>query len=289
MNTRDAAAAKPKGPGPVSRVLNPIRGQLIVAAALAGVGAMLTLVPLAGIAHIAKIVLGGTDIAAAARAQVQGEVWWTVIASVVSLFVGMALVSAGELTAHVADNRITHHLRLAATQRLARVPLGWFTSRASGEVKQAMQDDIGTLHSLTAHFYTTVGRAVGAILISVIYLFAMDWRMAIVSILPFPAFFLFFGRAMNASGANMKALVARRLPRGSRCLRPSLHRVHPSPRGLDGQRQRDDRAGGGAGRGAGLRHAVREPGLDYPGGRAAVRSGGTGPLGAVAAAALHHP
>ncbi|MDF3836084.1 ABC transporter ATP-binding protein [Cupriavidus basilensis] len=207
MNTRDAAAAEPKRPGPISRVLNPIRGQLIVAAVLAGVGAMLTLVPLAGIAHIAKIVLGGADIAAAARAQVQSEVWWTVIASVASLFVGMALVSAGELTAHLADNRITHHLRLAATQRLARVPLGWFTSRASGEVKQAMQDDIGTLHSLTAHFYTTLGRAVGAILISVIYLFAMDWRMAMVSILPFPGFFLFFGRAMKASGANMKEFV----------------------------------------------------------------------------------
>jgi ATP-binding cassette subfamily B protein len=88
------------------------------------------------------------------------------------------------------------------------VPLGWFTSRASGEVKQAMQDDINTLHSLTAHFYTTTGRAVGAIAISVIYLFAMDWRLAIVSLLPFPGFFLFFGRAMKASGTNMEQFVA---------------------------------------------------------------------------------
>jgi ABC-type multidrug transport system fused ATPase/permease subunit len=71
-----------------------------------------------------------------------------------------------------------------------------------------MQDDINTLHSLTAHFYTTTGRAVGAIAISVIYLFAMDWRLAIVSLLPFPGFFLFFGRAMKASGTNMEQFVA---------------------------------------------------------------------------------
>ena len=208
MSTPDAAAAISKGPGPIASVLGPIRGRLIVAAGLAGLGTMLTLVPLAGIALIAKIVLGGGSIATtAAMAQAQRDIGWAVAASGASVFVGMALVSVGELVSHLADNRLTHHLRLSAAQRLARVPLGWFTSRASGEVKQAMQDDIGTLHGLTAHFYTTAGRAAGAILVSVLYMFAMDWRMAIVSVLPFAGFFLFFGRAMKASETNMKAFV----------------------------------------------------------------------------------
>lgn len=207
MSTHDAAATSPGEPGPISRVLNLIRGRLIAAAVLAAVGTMLTLVPLAGIAHIAQIVLGEAGIAPAAPAQ--AEVWWTVIVSVASMLAGMVLVSAGELTAHLADNRLTHHLRLAAARRLAQVPLGWFTSRASGEVKQALQDDIATLHSLSAHFYTAVGRAVGAILISVIYLFALDWCMAVVALLPFPGFFLFLRHAMKASGANMQEFVAR--------------------------------------------------------------------------------
>ncbi len=142
-------------------------------------------------------------------ASAQGDIGWTVIASVACMFAGMALVSAGELVAHLADNRLTHHLRLAAARRLAQVPLGWFTSRASGEVKQAMQDDIAMLHSLTAHFYTAAGRAVGTILISVIYLFALDWRLAMAALLPFPGFFLFLRHAMKAGGANMPALAAR--------------------------------------------------------------------------------
>ena len=191
--------------GPIRRVLNPIRGQLTVAGILAALGAMLTLVPLAGIAHIASIALGNSGYTETGSE----EVWWTVIVSVACMFAGMALVSAGELVAHLADNRITHYLRLASARRLSQVPLGWFTSRTSGEVKQAMQDDIATLHSLTAHFYTAVGRAVGAILISVIYLFAMDWRMAIVALLPFPGFFLFLRRAMTSSGSNMQEFVAR--------------------------------------------------------------------------------
>lgn len=186
--------------GPISRILQPIRGRLIVAAVLAGAGSMLTLVPLAGIAQIAQIALN--------PALARGDVWQIIIASVACLFAGMALISLGELAAHLADNRLTHQLRLQAMQRLGQVPLGWFTSRASGEVKQAMQDDINTLHSLTAHFYTTTGRAVGAIAISVVYLFAMDWRLALIAILPFPGFFLFFGRAMKASGGNMEQFVA---------------------------------------------------------------------------------
>ncbi len=207
MSSSEATAARPGKPGPLGLVLAPIRRQLMAAAALAAAGTMLTLVPLAGIAHIARIALAGAEPSAGAHAW--PGIWWTVIASLASMFVGMALISAGELTAHLADNRLTHRLRLAAAQRLSQVSLGWFTDRASGEVKQAMQDDIGTLHSLTAHFYTAVGRAAGGIAIAVIYLFVQDWRLALVAMLPFPGFFLFLRRAMKAGGANMQEFVER--------------------------------------------------------------------------------
>ncbi|MDH0729848.1 ABC transporter ATP-binding protein/permease [Pseudomonas sichuanensis] len=195
-----AAQAKPKARGPISRVLAPIRGQLIVAAVLAAAGSMLTLVPLAGIEQIARLALSDAGTAA--------DIGWVVCISVACLFAGMALITVGELLAHRADNRITHQLRVAIGQHLMQVPLGWFTERASSEVKQAMQDDIGTLHSLTAHFFTTLGRALGAVLISVVYLFAMDWRLALVSLLPFPAFFVFLRRAMQASATHMDAVMA---------------------------------------------------------------------------------
>ncbi len=124
------------------------------------------------------------------------------------MFAGMLLISAGELTVHLADNRITHRLRLAGARRLALAPLGWFTGKASGEVKQALQDDMGTLHSLTAHFFTAVARAAGVIGVSAIYLFWQDWRLALVVLAPFSGFFLFLRRAMKASGTNMQAFVA---------------------------------------------------------------------------------
>lgn len=204
MSKSHQITVKDNQPSTLSLVLNPIRKQLAVASLLTFLGTMLTLIPLAGIAHLAKIILNNDGFLLAQR-----EIWWTVTISVSSLLAGLIFISAGELVAHLADNRITHHLRHAVAQRLARVPLGWFTDQASGEVKQAMQDDIATLHSLTAHFYTAMGRAVGAISISVIYLLLLDWRMTIITLLPFAVFFLFLRHAMQISEKNSQEFVTR--------------------------------------------------------------------------------
>lgn len=209
MSTNNAADVSPKGPGPLGLLLKPIQGRLVFAAVLAGLGSALTLVPLAGIAHLAQLALGtAPDPLMQGQALLREEMWLTVMLSLVGLFIGLLLSLVAESCAHMADNKITRHLRLAAARRLAKVPLGWFTARASGEVKQAMQDDIGTLHELTAHFYTTLGRTLGAILVSLIYLFAMDWGLALVAIVPYVAGFLLIGSAMNFSEAQTQAFGA---------------------------------------------------------------------------------
>ncbi|HBO6816733.1 ABC transporter ATP-binding protein [Pseudomonas aeruginosa] len=207
MSTLEANDTPANEPAPLGQILRPIRSRLICAATLAGLGAALTLVPLAGIAHIAQIALGAVA-THATEATVHGELWRTVALSIASLFGGLLLILLAEATAHAADNRLTHHLRLAAARRLAKVPLGWFGSRSSGEIKHAMQDDIGTLHDLTAHFYTTLGRTLGAILTSLVYLFSLDWRLALVALLPYVGGLLLIGSAMNFSERQMQAFGA---------------------------------------------------------------------------------
>ncbi|HBP41201.1 MAG: ABC transporter ATP-binding protein [Vreelandella alkaliphila] len=205
MNTQTT----PTGQGPISRILAPIRTRLLIAATLAGIGTIFTMIPLAGMAHIAQILATASDQAWELSASSKRDIAWVVTASIVSVFIGMGSMFLGELIAHLADNRLTHHLRQAVLSRLAQAPLGWFTGQTSGQVKQAMQDDIATLHSLTAHFYTAVGRALGALSISVIYLLAMDWRIAVITLLPLPGFFLFLHRLMQSSKANMGEFVIR--------------------------------------------------------------------------------
>lgn len=206
MSTNNEMTAEKKQPNPVNSVLSPIRGRLIMAATLAALGSALALSPLVGIAHIAVLALEGSGQNATLALDWQSaEVWNTILLSLLGLFVGLLLTSLGEVVAHFADNHITHYLRLAVMRRLAKVPLGWFTNRAAGDVKQAMQDDIGTLHDLTAHFYTTLGRTIGAILASLVYLFVMDWRMALVAIVPYAIGLKIFGSAMNFTPEQMQA------------------------------------------------------------------------------------
>ena len=195
MHAHDAAAAAAPGPGPIRRVLHPIRARLALAALLSGLGAMLSLVPLAAMVRMAQLAL--------AEPADTASIWALLWPALGSLFTAALLMLAGEVLAHMADNQLTHGLRKAAVQRLGQVPLGWFSSRSSGEVKQVLQDDIATLHSLSAHFYTSVARAGGAIVVAVAYLVVQDWRMALIALLPFPGYVWFLRRALQASGAQM--------------------------------------------------------------------------------------
>lgn len=194
--------------GSVAEVLRPIRSQLIFAAILAAIGSALTLVPLACIAHIGQLVLNREYSQEHPWLQTYQHVWQIIGVSLGCLLLAMFLLSVAETVAHLADNRITQQLRLSISRRLSKVALGWFTERASGEVKQALQDDINQLHNLTAHFYTTLGRTLGAVLASTLYMFVLDWRMALVSLLPFSLFFLFFFRASKDTSENLQTFAA---------------------------------------------------------------------------------
>ena len=192
-------------PTPLGRVLAPVRGLLMGALGCAALGSMLTMVPLAGMAYLGQVWIESSGLSIVDK-PAPGLV---VGVSVLSLVLGMLLISLAELIAHLADGRCSHALRLTVAQRLMRVPLGWFTERTSGEIKQVLQDDVATLHGLTAHGLTAVARAVGAIAVVMAYLLVLDWRMTLVVMLPFVGFFGFLRQALRAGQANMASLMAR--------------------------------------------------------------------------------
>ncbi|WP_075179309.1 ABC transporter ATP-binding protein [Neptunomonas phycophila] len=204
METSNVENGQALQPRPIRRIISPICGSLTLAVALAAVGTMLTLSPFFGMLHSAEQLLQSREMLPLAT----NEIEYSIVLSLAALFIGMILVSVGELVAHLADNRLTHHLRLATVKHLSRVPLGWFTQRSCGEIKQVLQDDISTLHSLTAHFFTSVARALAAVSVSLIFLLVQDWRMALITFIPFVAFVLFLKHAMTSGEANMPELMA---------------------------------------------------------------------------------
>lgn len=98
MSVDDPVAVKAREPGSVRRVLKPIEGRPVAAAMLAGIGGMLALVPLAGIAHVATVLPGSLDIAGLK------EEFWKVIG--VSVRIGGVVVrqmSSAQLAAQISQ------------------------------------------------------------------------------------------------------------------------------------------------------------------------------------------
>jgi ATP-binding cassette subfamily B protein IrtA len=67
---------------------------------------------------------------------------------------------------------------------MSRLPLGWFTARGSGSIKQLVTDDTLSLHYLVTHAIPDAVNAVVAPVAVLIYLFTVDWRVALVLFAP---------------------------------------------------------------------------------------------------------
>jgi ATP-binding cassette subfamily B protein IrtA len=103
----------------------------------------------------------------------------------VALLGAGAVLSAGLLLwLHVVDMRFSAQVRRRLLDKLARVPLGWFTQRGSGAVKKLVQDDTLSLHYLVTHAVSDAVAAVVAPLAVLAYLFIVDWRLALILLLP---------------------------------------------------------------------------------------------------------
>lgn len=101
-------------------------------------------------------------------------------AAVGLLGTGALLAAALTLWLHVIDARFARALRLRLLSKLSRLPLGWFTSRGSGSIKKLVTDDTLALHYLVTHAVPDAVAAVVAPVGVLVYLFVVDWRVALV-------------------------------------------------------------------------------------------------------------
>lgn len=122
--------------------------------------------------------------------------------------IALAVVIAGYLLmglalglSHVAAFRLIHALRLAMARHLARLPMGWFAGRRSGGAKKLIVDEPERLEILVAHGLPEGVSAIGTWLAVTIWLFAVDWRMALAAIVLAP---VAFGLMLSAMGRTSR-------------------------------------------------------------------------------------
>jgi ATP-binding cassette, subfamily B, bacterial IrtA/YbtP len=176
------------------RLLAPLRSALIASGVLQAVITLLQLAPFVLLVELARLLAGGAE---AAQLREIG------IAAVALLGFGTVLGAALTLWLHVIDARFASDLRSRLLSKLSRLPLGWFTARGSGSIKQLVQDDTLSLHYLVTHAVPDAVAAVVAPVAVLVYLFVVDWRVALVLFVPVLVYLLLTSSITIQSGPRI--------------------------------------------------------------------------------------
>ncbi|SON61418.1 Iron import ATP-binding/permease protein IrtA [Mycobacterium simulans] len=153
------------------RLLAPLRPALILSGGLQAVITLVQLAPFVLLVELARLLLSGAD---------ESRLWDVGIAAVSLLGLGTLLGAVLTFWLHVVDARFARGLRSRLLGKMSGLPLGWFTDRGSGSIKQLVQDDTLSLHYLVTHAIPDAVNAVVAPVAVLVYLFVVDWRVALV-------------------------------------------------------------------------------------------------------------
>ncbi|MFE7800810.1 ABC transporter ATP-binding protein [Nocardia sp. NPDC057440] len=161
----------------VAGLLRPYLGSFATVMILQVIGAVAGLAPLLAVVELGRTLLSPNPID-------HGHVWIVVIAGAVGLFVRLLFTAASSGIGHLLDGRVELSFRRKLAARLGRVPIGWLSGRRTGELAKVVGEDVSAVHPLIAHAPGELVSAFGVPLISLIYLFTIDWRLTMITIIP---------------------------------------------------------------------------------------------------------
>ncbi|MEU0876051.1 ABC transporter ATP-binding protein [Nocardia brasiliensis] len=175
---RSATVADSGGTEPrVAELVRPYAPAFALVAVLQIVGAVAGLAPLLAVVELGRTLLspGPVD---------DARVWTVVLIGAGGLLVRLLFTGASSGVGHLLDARVQLSFRRLLAARLGRVPIGWFSRRRTGELAKVVGPDVSAVHPLIAHAPGELVAAFVVPLVSLVYLFAIDWRLTLIAMIP---------------------------------------------------------------------------------------------------------
>lgn len=166
-------------PTPSAGVLAPARTPMIIAGVVQALLSVLGIVPFILFAELCRQFLDGAG---------RDQMLSTGVTALVVMGVSAVGTTLLMLAMHFYDATYSAALRRRLMDKLARLPLGWFTHRQSSEVRKLVADDVAGMHYIVTHAVPDLVGAVVTPLAALVYLFTVDWRLGLVLLLPIAAF-----------------------------------------------------------------------------------------------------
>ncbi|WP_405147278.1 ABC transporter ATP-binding protein/permease [Nocardia salmonicida] len=161
----------------LTSLLRPYLGSFGAVVILQVVGAVAGLAPLLAVVELGRTLLSPGEVDRA-------HVWFVVLAGAVGLLVRLLCTAASSAIGHLLDDRVQLSLRRQLADQLGRVPIGWFARRRTGELAKIVGDDVSAVHPFIAHAPGELVSAFVVPLVSLIYLFTVDWRLTLITGIP---------------------------------------------------------------------------------------------------------
>lgn len=99
--------------------------------------------------------------------------WWAVgfaLASIVVYFAGL-------MCTHLSAFRCASNIRKTTSEHLLKLPLGYFDTHATGELRRIVDGCAASTETLLAHMLPDIAGATAMVAGLLVLLFALDWRL----------------------------------------------------------------------------------------------------------------
>ena len=108
---------------------------------------------------------------------------------------------------HDGTFKILKHIRLMILEKLPRLPLGAVMEVSSGKMKQVIVDQIEGMEVTLAHLIPEMTANMIAPVLVIVYLFILDWRLALLSLVSIPLGMAFMMLVMKDYSKDYEASV----------------------------------------------------------------------------------
>lgn len=156
----------------------PYKGKYIASVLLAAAGVASGLVPYFAVARILVELTGGNK-------ELSLYVYWCVVAA--GGYIAKILFSnLSTSISHSATFLTLRDIRKSLISKLSKMPMGTLLDTPSGQFKDIIVDRVESLETPLAHLLPEMTANIFVPLFIIAYLFILDWRMALVSLITMP-------------------------------------------------------------------------------------------------------
>lgn len=177
------------------------KGLLASSVVLAVLGVFCGIIPYISVSRIIANIIGGQIESA--------QMCFLVMIALLGYLGSLWLNTYSTICSHRAAFTVLEHIRKAIMAKLSRVPMGTILAIPSGKYKAILVDTVEKLELPLAHMVPELTANILIPVLMLIYLFMLDWRMALISLVTIPVgLFCYMGMMKDYEARYARVLSA---------------------------------------------------------------------------------